>query len=81
MSTPATHVEAYKARRNRLTWQLQRLNAEISRWEEYARNRELPPDLRHDVPRPVVSLDTLRELRAEIIGALDEWESAWEWRN
>jgi hypothetical protein len=79
---PATNaVGRYAGRLDRLVRQLRAVNLELSAWDEHECDHLLPADLRRNVPPPGVSRETLRELRATIVGAIDDWETYWLRRN
>lgn len=65
---------AYLNRRERLLIQLERVNAAITRWDEWEANAHLPGDLRRDMPHPTLfraALDGLHRMLTEELGRLD----------
>ena len=82
VSNEATEaVERYAGRLDRLVRQLRAVNLELDAWDEHEYDGLLPSQLRRGAPPPEVTRDTLRELSAVIIGAIDEWETFWLRRN
>ncbi len=73
---PATtdSAVAYLHRRERLLLRLARVNAAISRRNEWEANAYMPGDLRRDVPQPTLpreALDGLHQMLTEELGRLD----------
>jgi len=65
---------AYLCQRRRLLVRSERVNAAISRWDEWEANVCMPEGLRRDVPPPTLSreaLDGLHRLLTEELARLD----------
>lgn len=60
---------------------LQRVNRALAKWDEYEADRELPAELRRNLPAPAgLTREDLLGLRAVIMGLLLDIEANAEWR-
>ncbi len=74
VASPADDALDYLRRRERLLARLARVNAAISRWNEWEANAYMPGDLQRDVPQstlPREALDGLHRMLTEELGRLD----------
>jgi hypothetical protein len=78
---PRAHLRAFLTTRRATAAQLRRVNAALSRWDEYHASAAMPEDLRPPVTAPTLSRAALKELQAMLIGTIDELEESWERRN
>jgi hypothetical protein len=61
--------------------QLQRVKRLFSDWETWECAERMPVDSRPNVARPPVARDDLRQLRADLLGAIIDLEGGWERTN
>ncbi len=57
---------------------LQRVNAALSRWEEFLAAACLPPEYRRAVEPPTVTYEACKELQGLLCQRVGELEAAWE---
>ena len=66
----------------RVQAQMVRVVEQLSAWNDYHADRELPPDLRRHVPRPEHALEYLTTYRAQLADELRELaDSSVDWRD
>lgn len=70
--TTAAAIEAHLRLVTRVTGQIERVNEQITAWEEWEANRELPPALKRLLPKPGIPLADLKELHRELVAKLAE---------
>jgi hypothetical protein len=78
---PRTQLRAFRRTRRSTAARLRRVNAALSRWDEYDAAAAMPADIRPIVAPPTLSRAALKALQAMLVGVIDELEGAWERRN
>ena len=68
----AAVITAHLTQVTRVKGQIERVNEQITAWEEHLANRELPAAIRRLVPQPDVPLADLKELHAALVVKLVE---------
>jgi hypothetical protein len=74
-------LRAFLRTRRATAARLRRVNAALSRWDEYDAAAAMPADLRPHVERPTLSRGALKELQRTLCVFVGELEELWERRS
>jgi hypothetical protein len=81
MDDARAQLRAFLRTRRATAARLRRVNAALSRWDEYDAAAAMPADLRPQVERPTLGRGALKKLQGMLVGAIGELEELWERRN
>jgi hypothetical protein len=78
---PRAAVRKFIGHRRQTLMRLERVNAALSRWDEYDAAQAMPAELRPEAERPTLSRKALKALQGILVQTIAELEEAWERRN